>query len=828
MTTMTEWENAAAARELATDRLTTILQVVQSMMMTTTSTNTSNTTTNNNTITFSYNHEKLLSLTLRRLNQEEYQALQDSNNKWAKPTTTTTNTTTVDIFILTDQEEGGYINNINLQEYVSNNRLDGWIVLDFTTTSITDTTTTTTMNETKGMDATTTTTTTTAAVDDETDDNDTTAIGHFHLLPPGIHCNTLISNSIINVQTCRVYRNTLISQVYIGSHTLVLNCGQLLGRPPPQQQHHHHHHHHHHNNNNSTTFDVGMLNITVGAESGGGRDLILPAEATMNHVTQQLIRQPASKTTVTTTTTTTTTTTMPFKVKLPFTVIADGACIRDTPTIRNIFMYPMSSIVAASSINQVVLFPQAKITNASVVTNVIMQWDTSITDHSHINHVMMMEQSHCGPSSRVSSSVLGPDTHTSHGEIHASIIGPNTNAHHQSLLIGVLWPCGRGNVAYGANIGSNHTGRLPDQETTVGEGIFWGLSCIVKLPLDLTLAPYSIVAAGIHLSPAQRIGMPFSLIVNSTTTTIPTTSDHGNINKNNEINNEINNNNNEINNNNNEIIPGWVLQSSPYTLVRNEQKYATRRKAKRHSFYTGWKILRPATIDMCRAARNLLLLTRSSHFHHGTGMGNNIVTERGRNVGIKAYTQCIQRYVLQGLYTWVMETMNHPSFTGNMVQALECEFGNKNNNNNNNNNDNSNSDILTDFVSPCWPTFPWDPNELSRKEWEYQRHVLLEEFPMDDDTTTTTTTTTTTKNNNNNNSMVHWLKELLEKYVQLEQDFASRVAKSKARDDEKGAATIPGYADSHVSSNNDPIVRQVQARAKEIDDTVKTLLEKII
>lgn len=31
-----------------------------------------------------------------------------------------------------------------------------------------------------------------------------------------------------------------------------------------------------------------------------------------------------------------------------------------------------------------------------------------------------------------------------------------------------LWPEGRGNVAYGANVGSNHTGKLADQEAVPG------------------------------------------------------------------------------------------------------------------------------------------------------------------------------------------------------------------------------------------------------------------------------------------------------------------------------------------------------------------------
>ena len=64
-----------------------------------------------------------------------------------------------------------------------------------------------------------------------------------------------------------------------------------------------------------------------------------------------------------------------------------------------------------------------------------------------------------------------------------------------------LWFEGKGNIGYGANIGSNHTGRLPDQECIPGEGIFFGLGCNVKYPCNLRRSPYSIVASGITLLP---------------------------------------------------------------------------------------------------------------------------------------------------------------------------------------------------------------------------------------------------------------------------------------------------------------------------------------
>jgi hypothetical protein len=47
---------------------------------------------------------------------------------------------------------------------------------------------------------------------------------------------------------------------------------------------------------------------------------------------------------------------------------------------------------------------------------------------------------------------------------------------------------GRGNIAYGAKIGANHTGRVNDQECRLAEGLFIGLnvSLIYLNKLSLT------------------------------------------------------------------------------------------------------------------------------------------------------------------------------------------------------------------------------------------------------------------------------------------------------------------------------------------------------
>lgn len=78
-------------------------------------------------------------------------------------------------------------------------------------------------------------------------------------------------------------------------------------------------------------------------------------------------------------------------------------------------------------------------------------------------------------------------------------MGPFIGIHHTSLVIACLWPYGRGNVAYGAMVGANHTGRVNDQECLSGEGVFYGLGVQIKFPFNCFNAPYSLIAGELIL-----------------------------------------------------------------------------------------------------------------------------------------------------------------------------------------------------------------------------------------------------------------------------------------------------------------------------------------
>lgn len=71
---------------------------------------------------------------------------------------------------------------------------------------------------------------------------------------------------------------------------------------------------------------------------------------------------------------------------------------------------------------------------------------------------------------KLTESILGPDSGVASGECLHSLVGPFVGFHHQALLIATIWPLGRGNVGYGANVGSNHTSRQ------VGTRVFFSLN----------------------------------------------------------------------------------------------------------------------------------------------------------------------------------------------------------------------------------------------------------------------------------------------------------------------------------------------------------------
>lgn len=340
------------------------------------------------------------------------------------------------------------------------------------------------------------------------------------------------------------------------------------------------------------------------------------------------------------------------------------------------------------------------------------------------------------------------------------------------------------------------------------------MGCVIKFPVDLTSAPYSIIAAGVQLPP-QRITFPFSLITDGPGGT-------------------------------NQLTPGWLLHYSPYTIARSEVKFANRRTAKRHDFYTGWKILRAGIMDMMYDAREALVdagLRHSQSAGEGTtdatttttnkkkasaivyrtdravvGLGANQLTEQGRLIGIRAYTSALQRYVLRGLLDRLVELANDRK-KGELLSpnealrrlGLDGVDGGR---------PMASTTAAKVVAAPSkkvvnWPVLPW--NEASHSDadasWEHKRMTLLKELPsilggagdINDDV----------------------LSALLRKCIELEDDHARRVYESKARDDARGADTVPGYRDVHVAAEKDPVVLMTKKEADDVRSDVRLVEEAL-
>ncbi|HEX7511039.1 MAG TPA: DUF4954 family protein [Chitinivibrionales bacterium] len=315
-------------------------------------------------------------------------------------------------------------------------------------------------------------------------------------------------------------------------------------------------------------------------------------------------------------------------------IVETDCLIRNTPTIENAFIGKNARIDTALLVSDCTILSSAEepteISSGAMVSGSCIQWGCAVSSMAIVDQTVLLEHSHVKRHGKVTASVIAPNTEIAEGEVTACLVGPFVGFHHQALLIGTLWPDGKGNVGYGANVGSNHTGKAPDQELWCGEGVFFGLGMCVKFPANFTKAPYSVFATGITTLP-QVVEFPFSLI-NAPSKHIPALAPSYN-----------------------EIFPGWTLSDNIYMVKRNEKKYRKRNTARRTSFT--FEVFRPAIIDLMIAARNRLRdVAARRDFYTASeigGLGKNYMTETSRKKGIAAYDFFIEYYCLRGLHRQV-------------------------------------------------------------------------------------------------------------------------------------------------------------------------------
>ncbi|MFH0922392.1 MAG: DUF4954 family protein [Fibrobacterota bacterium] len=317
-------------------------------------------------------------------------------------------------------------------------------------------------------------------------------------------------------------------------------------------------------------------------------------------------------------------------------VIDRNARVLNTNKVHNVYLGEAAQINNAVLVENTTVLSSgeepARISDGAYVKDAVIQWGAEISSMGVLTQSVMLEHSHIEFHGKVHQSILGANSGVAKGEITSSLVGPFVGFHHQSLLISAFWPEGKGNIAYGANVGSNHTSRAPDQEIFPGEGVFFGLGSSIKFPANYSKSPYSIIATNVITLP-QRVEYPFSLI-NLPSVAVPGISPAFN-----------------------EVLPAWVLSDNIFFIIRNAWKYQKRDKARREKCV--FEIFRPDIMDLVTAARDRLAGVQQVKEYYAdrdiAGLGKNFISEAARKEAVETYGFYLRYYALTGLFRQVLK-----------------------------------------------------------------------------------------------------------------------------------------------------------------------------
>jgi hypothetical protein len=426
-------------------------------------------------------------------------------------------------------------------------------------------------------------------------------------LPAGVYDST-VANAVIGHDAV-VSSVKLLANYVVAEEALLLDCGRVFCTA-------------------TTTFGIGSAPHI--ALEGGGRDVPIYAEidvevaaAVAGPRRQEVL--PEYRTLV-----------AAYRERAAASrgVIGRRATLQSTPTIRDSYVGPFAQVDGAALVADSTLLSSeeqpVRVASGACVSGSVLQWGSRVDTLAVAERAVIGEHALVERHGKVTDSIVGPGTVLGAGEVTSCLLGPLVGCHHQSLLISTYWPAGRGNVAYGANIGSNHTSRAPDQEFRPGEGMFFGLGVNVKFPADFSQSPYTVVACGLTLLP-QRVAFPFSLLMEPSALRPGIAPAY------------------------NEIVPAWMLSENMYALRRIEAKHQARNRARRTRF--DFRVFRRDTVDLMRDACQRLETVREVKDLYTereiVGLGKNVLHEDHRRRAIEAYRFHIRYYALLGLLAQV-------------------------------------------------------------------------------------------------------------------------------------------------------------------------------
>lgn len=424
--------------------------------------------------------------------------------------------------------------------------------------------------------------------------------------PTGIY-DSLVHNCII--ENALVYKVAMLSNTFVRRGAVVQNVGSFVG-------------------NGKIKYMLGT-GITVGNEMGGRSVLVFP-EITTDLIDAQLFHKADAEVETT------------FEellrdfhdeCVLPYAVVGKGAVVSNTNIVRNSWIGEHARVEGAAKIrNSVILSSLEQSTHvydSVIMENSNVQMGVSVHTGAEVQGSVLMERCKVGSKAIVKSSIVAPCCHIEEAEVNCSYVGPMTQMHHHSLLIAALWPNGCGNLGYGANVGSNHTGRMPDQEIMPGLGMFFGLGVNVKFPANFSESPFTLIASGVTTMP-QRLKFPFSLVRPGDPQLVGVPARL------------------------NEIVPGWNFAKNAYAMDRNAFKYSVRGKGVVNSSF--YSIYSPEiAYNVFDAFSRLQNVTVRDFYtkEHVEGLGENFMRERVRQEAIHAYLEYLEHYVLDMLISLV-------------------------------------------------------------------------------------------------------------------------------------------------------------------------------
>lgn len=437
------------------------------------------------------------------------------------------------------------------------------------------------------------------------------------LLPGDVSFPTGIYDSLVHncfIENALVHKVAMLSNILVRSSAVVQNVGSIIS-------------------SGKISYMIGN-SMHVGNEMGGRKVAVFP-EITMELVEAQLFHKPEPEVAAA----------FDEQLKayreetaLPFGVVGKGAVVCNTNIIRNSWIGAHARIEGAEKIrNSVVLSSleePSHVYDSVILENSNVQKSVTIHTGAEVQGSVLMSRTTVACKAIVKSSIIAPCCHIEEGEVNSSYVGPMTQMHHHSLLIAALWPEGCGNLGYGANVGSNHTGRMPDQEVMPGQGMFFGLGVNIKFPANYRESPFTLIATGLTTLP-QRVKFPFSLIRPGDPQLVGVAPRL------------------------NEIVPGWNYARNAYALDRNLYKYSLRGKGIVPA--TFYSIFSPDTVRYVFDAYQRLQVIAIRDIYtkeHIDGLGENFMRERIRQQALKTYQEYMERYALEQIITLVVNDQN--------------------------------------------------------------------------------------------------------------------------------------------------------------------------